>query len=232
MAAETSPTPTDDSLLGRIVDVFLQGSLAPLVVLLALLGGAVALYVTPREEEPQIVVPLADVLVSAPGLPVAEVERQVATPLEKLLTQIDGVEHVYSTSESGRAVVSVSFYVGEDREDSLLKLYSKIYSHQDEVPAVFCPWDIVFAGLCTVDTPTPELLFYGTVKFRADGVVIPVGQVGCPLVLTSQGEVTRPVDGKTIAVRPTLNTVPDADSPWGCRIQTCRIYKPGKRQAE
>ncbi|MFN2169337.1 MAG: efflux RND transporter permease subunit, partial [Anaerolineae bacterium] len=111
-----------------------------LIILVALLAGAFALLVTPREEEPQIVVPSADVLVTAPGMSAREVERLVATPLEKLLAQIDGVEHVYSTSELGRAVVTVSFYVGEDRENSLLKLYSKVYSHQDAVPAGVTGW--------------------------------------------------------------------------------------------
>lgn len=106
----------------------------------ALLMGAFALLATPREEEPQIVVPSADVLIDAPGLTVRQVERLVATPVEKLLAQIDGVEHVYSVSRSGRAVISVSFFVGEDREDSLLKLYSKMYSHQDEVPAAVRAW--------------------------------------------------------------------------------------------
>jgi multidrug efflux pump subunit AcrB len=73
-----------------------------LIIVLSLLAGLVALGLTAREEEPQIVVPLADVLVSAPGLSAEQVERQVATPLEKLLYQIDGVEYVYSMSrESG-----------------------------------------------------------------------------------------------------------------------------------
>jgi multidrug efflux pump subunit AcrB len=128
------------SFLSRLVDLFLQGSLAPLLILLSLLGGAVALIVTPREEEPQIVVPLADVMVDAPGLPVEEVERQVATPLEKLLTQIDGVEYVYSMSSTGRAVVTVRFTVGEDREDSLVKIYNKIQSNTDLVPPAVRSW--------------------------------------------------------------------------------------------
>ncbi len=80
-----------------------------------------SLYYTPREEEPQIVVPMADVFISAPGLTANQVERQVVTPLEKLLTQIDGVEHVYSVSNNDNAVVTVRFYVSEDREDSLVK---------------------------------------------------------------------------------------------------------------
>ena len=75
---------------------------------------------TAREEEPQIVVPMADVLVTAPGLSAKQVERQIATPLEKFLHQIDGVEHVYSMSRPDQCVVTVRFYVGEDREDSLI----------------------------------------------------------------------------------------------------------------
>jgi multidrug efflux pump subunit AcrB len=129
-----------DSLLGRIVDVFLQGDLAPMLILLSLVGGAIALYATPREEEPQIVVPLADVLVAAPGLSVDEVERQVATPLEKLLHQVDGVEYVYSMSQPGRAIITVRFYVGEDREDSLVKIYNKLHSNIDRVPSSVSSW--------------------------------------------------------------------------------------------
>ncbi len=127
-------------MLNRILTQTLDGGLPLLLMAAALLLGAFALLVTPREEEPQIVVPSADVLIDAPGLSARQVERLVATPVEKLLAQIDGVEHVYSTSWSGRAMVSVSFYVGEDREDSLLKLYSKIYSHQDQVPAAVTGW--------------------------------------------------------------------------------------------
>ncbi|HKJ24934.1 MAG TPA: efflux RND transporter permease subunit, partial [Myxococcota bacterium] len=103
-------------------------------------GGFLALWITPREEEPQIVVPMADVHVQAPGLPAAEVERQVATRLEKLLYQIDGVEYVYSMSTTGRAVITVRFYVGEDREDSLVKIYNKIHSNTDRVPPAVTSW--------------------------------------------------------------------------------------------
>ncbi len=127
-------------MLDRLIEKTLDGGLPVALMLVALLAGAFALLVTPREEEPQIVVPSADVIIEAPELTARQVERLVATPLEKLLAQIDGVEHVYSTSESGRALVSVSFYVGEDREDSLLKLYSKIYSNQDVVPATVERW--------------------------------------------------------------------------------------------
>lgn len=99
-------------LLNQVLEKSLSGGLPVLIMSVAIALGAFALLVTPREEEPQIVVPSADVLIQAPGLDARQVERLVATPVEKLLAQIDGVEHVYSVSHAGRAVVSVSFYVG------------------------------------------------------------------------------------------------------------------------
>ncbi len=130
----------DTSIISRIVDVFLRGGLPPMLIVGSILLGLIALSVTPREEDPQIVVPMADIHVSAPGLGVDEVERQVATPLEKLLSQIDGVEHVYSISQPGHAVVTVRFFVGEDREDSLVKIYNKVYSNTHVIPPSVQSW--------------------------------------------------------------------------------------------
>ncbi|MCA9060423.1 MAG: efflux RND transporter permease subunit, partial [Planctomycetaceae bacterium] len=124
----------------RLVEVFLRGDVAILLVVVSILLGAAALLVTPREEEPQIVVPMADVLVSAPGLSAAEVEQQVTRRLEKLLYQIDGVEYVYSMSRPGQSIVTVRFYVSEDREDSLVKLYNKVSSNVDSIPSVVDSW--------------------------------------------------------------------------------------------
>jgi multidrug efflux pump subunit AcrB len=118
----------------------MEGPLPLLLLLVAFVGGIVALIVTPREEEPQIIVPMADVIVAAPGLSAEQVERQIATPLEKLLYQIDGVEHVYSMSRPEQCVVTVRFYVGEDRVDSLVKIYNKLYSETDRVPAAIQAW--------------------------------------------------------------------------------------------
>ncbi|MCA9185395.1 MAG: efflux RND transporter permease subunit [Pirellulaceae bacterium] len=124
----------------RLVDMFLRADVAILFVVVSCLLGLASLIITPREEEPQIVVPLADVLVSAPGLSAREVEHLVTQPLEKLLYQIDGVEYVYSMSRPGQSVVTVRFYVSEDREDSLVKLYNKINSNADAVPPVVKNW--------------------------------------------------------------------------------------------
>ncbi len=124
----------------RIVELFLRGDAAIFLTLLSLALGVAALYLTPREEEPQIVVPLADVMISAPGLSAEDVERTVSIPLEKLLYQIDGVEYVYSMSQPGRSLVTVRFFVGEDREDSLVKLHNKIQSNVDLIPPAVDSW--------------------------------------------------------------------------------------------
>lgn len=127
-------------MLSRLVDFFLSGERAMLVVAVSLILGAIAVVLTPREEEPQIVVPMADVFVAAPGLTAGEVERQIATPLEKLLSQIDGVEHVYSVARQGESVVTVRFHVGEPREDSLVKIYNKVFSNIDRVAPDVASW--------------------------------------------------------------------------------------------
>lgn len=130
----------DQNWINRVVETFLRGNLSVLLILISLIAGAVALMVTPREEEPQIVVPLADVIVQMPGASAAEIEQQLSSRLERLLYQIDGVEYVYSMSRPGTAIVTVRFYVGEDREDSLIKLYNKISMSQDVIPPGVTGW--------------------------------------------------------------------------------------------
>ena len=127
-------------LIARIVELFITSKLSILFIIFAMAMGAAAVLMTPREEEPQIVVPLADVYVNAPGASAEEVEKLVATPLERLLWQIDGVEYVYSVSRRDMAIVTVRFYVGEDREHSLVKLYNKISMNMDQAPPLVQSW--------------------------------------------------------------------------------------------
>jgi multidrug efflux pump subunit AcrB len=126
--------------LTAIVRIFLDSKLSVLLILFSLLAGAAALWVTPREEDPQIVVPLADIYVNFPGYSAAEVEQLAATPLEKILYQIDGVEYVYSMSQENRAIITVRFYVGQDRERSLVKLFKKLNESIDTVPPGVAGW--------------------------------------------------------------------------------------------
>ncbi len=123
-----------------VVRVFLETRISLVFIIFSMCLGVFAIVLTPREEEPQITVPLADVMVSAPGASAAEIEQLVATPLERLLWQVDGVEYVYSASRPDSAVVTVRFYVGEDREESLVKLHNTIMMHQDLVPPIVKSW--------------------------------------------------------------------------------------------
>ncbi|BBD09860.1 efflux RND transporter permease subunit [Desulfovibrio ferrophilus] len=129
-------------LIPAVVESFLETRLSILFVLTALCLGASAILLTPREEEPQIVVPMADVIVQVPGSSAEEVEKLVTTPLERILWQIDGVEYVYSTSRRNQALTTVRFFVGEDRENSLLKLHNTIQKNLDLVPSVVQNWTV------------------------------------------------------------------------------------------
>ncbi|HPE06310.1 MAG TPA: efflux RND transporter permease subunit [Smithellaceae bacterium] len=119
---------------GRIAKAFIKSKLTPLLVIAAFLLGFFAVTMTPREEEPQIVVPMIDVFVNYPGASVREVEERVTIPMEKLLSEIKGVEYVYSTVKPGFNMTIVRFYVGEDMEGSLVKLYNKLMSNYDKIP--------------------------------------------------------------------------------------------------
>ncbi|HET7202545.1 MAG TPA: efflux RND transporter permease subunit, partial [Steroidobacteraceae bacterium] len=119
---------------GRISRRFLGSSLTPLLGLTALLLGLFAVLVTPREEEPQINVTMANVIIPFPGASARQVESLVATPMEKVLAEIDGVEHIYSVSRPGVAVLTVQYEVGEERTSAILRLWNAVYSNQDWRP--------------------------------------------------------------------------------------------------
>ena len=119
---------------GRVAHYFINSKLTPLIMIFSILLGAFAVLQTPREEEPQIVVPMMDVFVEMPGSTAKEVEQRVTTPMEKLIWEIPGVEYVYSTTKPGMSMAIVRFKVGESQEDSIIKLYNKLYSHFDLIP--------------------------------------------------------------------------------------------------
>jgi multidrug efflux pump subunit AcrB len=121
-------------IAGKIAHAFIQSKLTPLIVIASLLLGLFAVIVTPREEEPQIVVPMIDVYVTYPGASAKEVEERVTRPMEKLLWEIKGVEYIYSIVKPGFNLTIVRFYVGESMEDSLVKLYNKLMSNYDRIP--------------------------------------------------------------------------------------------------
>jgi multidrug efflux pump subunit AcrB len=119
---------------GRLAAAFIHSKLTPLLLVASVLLGALAVWKLPREEEPQIIVPISDVFVQMPGASAKEIEQRVTGPLERLIWEIPGVEYVYSTSSPGLASVIVRFKVGEDEERSMVRLQEKLGAHADLIP--------------------------------------------------------------------------------------------------
>ncbi|MXY63946.1 MAG: efflux RND transporter permease subunit [Gammaproteobacteria bacterium] len=124
----------DTGFSGAVARTFQDTEITPLLALLGLLLGLFAVLVTPREEEPQINVTFANVFIPFPGAAPREVESLVATPAEQVLSEIQGVEHVYSSSTPGLAVLTVQFEVGENRTDAIVRLYDQVFSNMDWLP--------------------------------------------------------------------------------------------------
>ncbi len=123
-----------EGFAGRLANVFIRSKLSVLLMIAFLLLGAFSITLIPREEDPQIEAPMADIMVAYPGANPTEVESRVSIPLEKVVSNVKGVEYVYSTSMNGMTMVSVQFFVGQDMERSLVKLYTEIMKHMDEMP--------------------------------------------------------------------------------------------------
>jgi multidrug efflux pump subunit AcrB len=130
-------SPPQESRLGisgRVARAFLSTEITPLLALTGLLLGLFAVLVTPREEEPQINVTFANVFIPFPGASAREVESLVTTPAEQIVSEIEGVEHVYSASTPGMSMLTVRFEVGEPRTEAIVRLYNAFYSNQDWLP--------------------------------------------------------------------------------------------------
>ncbi|MCX6619338.1 MAG: efflux RND transporter permease subunit [Acidobacteria bacterium] len=121
-------------LAGKTARAFINSKLTPLFIAAAVLLGALSVLRLPREEEPQIIVPMIDVFVQMPGASAKEVEERVTRPMEKLLWEVPGVEYLYSTSSPGLSMVVVRFYVGEDEEKSIVRLNQKLLANFDLIP--------------------------------------------------------------------------------------------------
>lgn len=121
-------------IAGKLADYFIDSRLTVLIIVFAFLAGITAFLVTPREENPQIVVPAANIIVAKPGASPDEVEQLIIKPLESILQGMRGVEHTYGIAKDSIGVVTVQFNVGEDKEDSLVKLYDHIMSNIDRIP--------------------------------------------------------------------------------------------------
>ena len=129
----------DLGLAGRIAKTFIDSPVTPLLMMAMLGVGLLGLFFTPRQEDPKIAVPMVDIFVQYPGASSGQVASLVTEPLERLMSEIPGVRHVYSASRRGSAVVTVRFKVGEDMEDSIVKVHDKVQSNFDKIPPGVSP---------------------------------------------------------------------------------------------
>ncbi len=124
---------------GRIARLFTDSKLTPLVIIAGLLLGIASLIALPRQDNPQIIVPMIDVFVRMPGASAKEVEQRVTDPMEKLIWEIPGIEYVYSMSSPGLSMVTARFYVGENEEQAIVRLQSKLMANYDKIPYMVTP---------------------------------------------------------------------------------------------
>ena len=123
-----------EGISGKIASLFIDSKLTILLMIALMIIGIYSSFLIPREEEPQIIVPMADILVGYPGANPSEVENRVVKPLENIISNIKGVEHVHSMAMNGQAMLIVQFFVGEDVERSYVKLYDELGKHQNSFP--------------------------------------------------------------------------------------------------
>ncbi|MCB1877946.1 MAG: efflux RND transporter permease subunit [Chromatiales bacterium] len=119
---------------GRLADSFIHSPLSPLLFVAMMLVGFYGLYATPRQEDPQISVPMVDIMLQMPGASSQEVSRLVVSPLERLVSEIDGVKHVYSVSDEGMGIITLEFHVGEEIERAIVLTHNKVQSNMDLMP--------------------------------------------------------------------------------------------------
>ncbi|MEQ1853582.1 MAG: efflux RND transporter permease subunit, partial [Chthoniobacteraceae bacterium] len=139
MTENPNPASSSAGIAGKIAHTFINSKLTPLLVITAVLLGMAAIFLLPREEEPQIKVPMVDVLVAMPGFSAKEVEERATRPMEKLLWEIPGVEYLYSTSRESESLIIVRFKVGSDPEQSLVRITEKLRSNFDRIPHGVAP---------------------------------------------------------------------------------------------
>ena len=146
-------------IAGRVARSFLRSKLTPLVAIASLAVGALAIIATPREEEPQISVPMIDVIASMPGATPRETENLLARPIERRMWEIPGVEYVYSTAGDGMALVTVRFRVGADPERSVTGVQAKLFAAADQLPPGALPPIVKPHGID--DVPILTLTLHG-----------------------------------------------------------------------
>ena len=147
-------------IAGNIAKQFINSKLTPLLMIVFLVAGIYSAIQTPKEEEPQIEVTFANVFIAFPGASAVEVEHLISTPAEQVLSELEGVKHIYSLSRSGQSILTVEFEVGEDRTSSISRLYDAVFSHQDWLPGNLGVSQPIIKPMGIDDVPVLSLTLY------------------------------------------------------------------------
>ena len=205
MATDGNNKDDDLGLAGKLAKYFIDSRLTVLIIIFAFLAGVTAFLITPREENPQIVVPAANIIVAKPGASPDEVEQLIIKPLESILQGMRGVEHTYGIATDSMGVVTVQFHVGEDKEDALVKLYDHIMSNIDRIPPgteqpLVKPVDVDNVPILTISLSSDsiddgELRFIGNrvmeVLRRVDGTSVSYLHGGRPRTINVELDLAR-----------------------------------------
>ncbi len=227
---------------GRLTRATIQSPLTPLLLLAAILVGLIATMTIPREEEPQIKVPMVDIRVAAPGLSAGDAVELVGKPLETIVKSIDGVEHVYTQAEDNGVMVTARFLVGSDPEDAAVRVNEKIQANIDRIPVGIPPPQITVRGINDVPivvltlTPKPgapgnwsdQSLYELADRLKTE--IAKVGDVGLTFVVGGQQQAIRivPDPAKLAAHQVPLNAVIDAASQANRSFPTGTVRENGQ----
>ena len=159
---------TNLGLAGNMAKFFIQSPLSPLLYMAMLMLGILGLLMTPRQEDPQISVPMVDLIVQYPGAEPEQVASLAVQPLERIMYEIQGVDHVYSASQRGMGIVTIQFDVGEEMESSLVKVNDKLESNMDRIPPGVQPPLVKAKGID--DVPVVTLTLWSERDYNGDGV--------------------------------------------------------------
>jgi multidrug efflux pump subunit AcrB len=183
---------------GKTAQAFQNSAITPLLALLGLLLGFFAIMVTPKEEEPQIDVTFANVFIGFPGASAREVEQLVAIPAEQVLSEIKGVDDIFSISQPGQAILTVAFEVGIPREEAILNLYNQVYSNNDWFPQNLGVMQPVIKPMGIDDVPIMGITLWSEstevtasqltrlpMHWKPSSSVFPVPAIFTPLVATT-----------------------------------------------
>ncbi len=168
-------------LAGTIAKTFINSPVTPMLLIATLLIGISGLIFTPRQEDPQISVPMIDIFVSYPGTSASQVESLVTDPLERLMDEIPGVRHTFSATQRGNTIITVQFYVGEDLGESIVKVNDKIRSNMDMIPPDVMP--PLIKPVAIDDVPTIAVTLWSkdvddsTLRILGNDVLQELGQV-------------------------------------------------------